>query len=174
MEDKFYVLHKTDGKHRGLSKKNTYEFVDITDLFSSGDLEIKLLNTKFPMIDGGDPNEGLDKNSRYYITPKRILRRPYQNKDMIIAREMLHYATEKKKNIKNLFETDLNYNAVGIFSEGLPSRSVDCKDEGEYVDWMLALKCVNLVGNLEKLEEEYNIKKYSVNELDPKKILEKF
>ena len=162
-EESFYVFQVGKDKQRILKNgENNYEFIDVTDIFDSGYLEIDFLDTNFKKVGNGDPNEGLSKNSRFYETPpKRVLRRPHHDKDKLVGKWMVEYATGKKENIKNIFGEDLDYNSVGIFSDNIPTDVVIAAPTFE--DWMLALRCFNLIGKLEKLDE-IGVKAYSLKD----------
>ena len=154
---KFYVLHispkerKCEALIKKINDPKVFEFVDISDLIPS-EIEIEYLNPNLPLLEDGDPNEGLSKPSRFYFTrPIRITKRPYQDKYEIVGKYAVEYAIGKKRNIKNLFGIKLDFNSIAITSKDIPSKIVE--KTPEYEDWQIELQCVNLTGNLNVLDK---------------------
>ncbi len=154
----FYVLSIDEKSYSALKRKSNgnvevFEFDDITDLIPDK-IKVSPLKVKLPVLEDGDPNEGITKPSRFYFSnPIRVSKRPYHNRDRILGKYAVEYAIGKKENIKELFDVDLDFNTVAIFLKEsilLP----------EYEDWRINLQCMNMEGDLNLLEER-EIKKFS-------------
>ncbi|MCD6478225.1 MAG: hypothetical protein J7K87_04445 [Candidatus Aenigmarchaeota archaeon] len=150
---KYKALGKIDH-----SSMEIFSFIDITDHINEGKITLSYPNVKLPILEDGNPNEGITEPSRFYFSnPIRVSKRPHHDRNRILGKYAIEYATGKKRNIKKLFGVDLEFNSIAI----LPKESLM---NPEYEDWRINLRCANLTGDL-KILKERGVRKFSKNDL---------